>query len=471
MEKRARRERLDALEEELVAALEAEEEATSLAAGAGTASHRAAAGEAPRDEAPRAAPEAVRAPAGEIVSGLLREEVRRRALAGQRLDGRAPGVIRPIRGETALLPAAHGSAFFARGETHALATCTLGTAADEQLIEDLDGLRRERFLLHYNFPPYSVGEVRPLRATGRREIGHGHLARRALLPMIPDAEACPYTIRIESEITSSNGSSSMATVCAASLALMDAGVPLMRPVAGIAMGLISDGECSVILSDILGDEDHLGDMDFKVAGTAKGITAVQLDNKLGSLSRETLRAALDQAREGRREILARMEAICAAPRPEVPPHAPRVVVRRIRPARIRDLIGPGGRHIQELQQSTGVRIDVSDDGRVRIFAPPGAALREAEQRVRHLTGEPIVGRIYRGQVTGVTDFGCFVELFRGIEGLVHVSDLARERVEHPSAVAALGDEMVVKVLGVSEEGKIRLSRKAALGAEAAEIEG
>ncbi len=401
----------------------------------------------------------------------LRDVIRDRALAGQRLDGRGIEEVRPISGEVAWLQSAHGSSLFSRGETQAVVTCTLGTGENEQLIEDLHGVHKEAFLLHYNFPPYSVGEVRPMRGPSRRDIGHGTLARWALRAVLPEADAFPFTIRVESEITSSNGSSSMATVCGGSLALMDAGVPIREPVAGIAMGLIASGDRSVILTDILGDEDHLGDMDFKVAGTAGGITAVQLDNKLGSLPREVLARALEQARKGRLHILEQMRGICPQPRAEPPAHAPRVLFRQIRPARIRDLIGPGGRHIKSVQSETGVKVDVGDDGRVRIYGPPGARLKEADQRVHFLTGEPRVGGIYRGRVAGVTEFGCFVELFHGIDGLVHVSDLDTTQVEHPSQVATVGEEMVVKVLGASPEGKIRLSRKEALGASDAEIEG
>jgi polyribonucleotide nucleotidyltransferase len=316
-----------------------------------------------------------------------------------------------------------------------------------------------------------VGEVRPLRGPGRREIGHGNLARRALAPVLPAPDAFPYTIRVESEILSSNGSSSMASVCGGTLALMDAGVPIRRPVAGIAMGLIAEGERRVILSDILGDEDHLGDMDFKVAGTEAGVTALQLDNKLGSLPRDVLAQALDQARRGRLHILGEMRQICAEPRREPPVHAPRVSVLRIRPVRIRDLIGPGGRHIQGIQQATGVKIDISDDGRVQIFGPPGARLREAEAQVRRYTGTPVVGCVYLGRVTGVKDFGCFVEIFHGIEGLVPIAELDEGRVESAASVAHLGDEMRVRLLGVTREGKLQLSRKAALGADASEIEG
>ncbi len=400
----------------------------------------------------------------------LRGEIRRHAASGRRLDGRGATEIRPISGEVGCLPGAHGSSLFTRGETQALVTCTLGTGGDEQLLEEPAGIRHEPFLLHYNFPPYSVGEIRPLRGPGRREIGHGHLAEMALRATLPARDRFPYTIRIESEITSSNGSSSMATVCGATLALMDAGVPLSRPVAGIAMGLITDGGHSAILSDILGDEDHLGDMDFKVAGTAQGVTALQLDNKLGSLSRDILATALAQAREGRLHILAAMHAICPVHREEVPAHAPHVLVRQVRPVRIRDLIGPGGRHIQGIQQDTGVKIDVDDTGRVLIYGAPGARMREAEQRVRHYTGEPQVGRYYRGRVTAVKDFGCFVEIFHGIEGLVPMAQLDHQRVERAADVAAPGEEMIVKVLGTTREGKLELSRKDALGVSASEIE-
>ncbi len=405
----------------------------------------------------------------EVAERVLREAIRARALDGQRLDGRGPDDVRPISGEVGWLPGAHGSAVFTRGETQAMVTCTLGTSQDEQLVEGLTGVRRESFLLHYTFPPYSVGEVRPLRGPGRREIGHGALARRALHPLLPDPEAFPFTIRLDSEITSSNGSSSMATVCGAALALQDAGVPLRRPVAGVAMGLIVAGERSVVLTDILGDEDHLGDMDFKVAGTAEGVTAVQMDNKVGSLPRAVLEHALELARRGRLHILAEMARICSGPRQELRPNVPQVRFLRIRPARIRDLIGPGGRHIQSIEADTGAKVDVADDGRVRIFGSAGTRLDEAERRARYLTGEPRVGAIYRGRVTGIMDFGCFVELFYGIEGLVHVSELAEGRVEHPGSITAVGEELLVKVLGTSEEGKIQLSHRAAAGADPSEI--
>ena len=404
-----------------------------------------------------------------ITADAIRAEIRARALKGQRLDGRGPTDVRSISGEVGWLPSAHGSSIFTRGETQALVTCTLGSVQDEQMVESLAGIHKESFMLHYNFPPFSVGEVRPMRGPGRREIGHGALARRALRGMLPATESFPFTIRLESDIASSNGSSSMATVCGGTLALLDAGVPIRRPVAGVAMGLIVAGDERVILTDILGDEDHLGDMDFKVAGTEEGITAVQMDNKVGSLPRETLRAALEQARSARLTILAEMARILPGARAEIARHIPQVRFRQIRPVRIRDLIGPGGRHIQGVQSETGVKIDVDEEGRVKIFGPPGAKLREAEERVHYLTGEPVVGGIYRGRVTNVLDFGCFVELFQGIEGLVHVTQLDEERVEHPSDIAKPGDEMLVKVLGTTADGKIELSRREALGADPTEI--
>ncbi len=407
----------------------------------------------------------------EVVADALRTEIRGRALRDQRLDGRRPDEVRTITGETSLLPTAHGSSLFTRGETQAVVTCTLASSDSEQLVESLHGVHKEAFLLHYNFPPYSVGEARPMRGPGRREIGHGWLARRALLPVLPSPDSYPYTIRLDSEITSSNGSSSMATVCGSSLALMDAGVPIVRPVAGIAMGLISDGSDFAILTDILGDEDHLGDMDFKVAGTTEGITAVQLDNKLGSLPPEILARAMTQAKDARLHILERMSEICAGPRDEAPSHAPKMFTRKIRPSRIRDLIGAGGRTIQALQQETDVKLDVGQDGLVRIQAGPDAKLKEALKRIDFLTGEPRVGGFYRGRVTSVTDFGCFVEIFQGIEGLVHVSELDAARVDDPRQIATAGEEMLVKVLGTTHDGKIKLSRKAALDADPADVDG
>lgn len=385
-----------------------------------------------------------------------------------RVDGRGPAEIRPIFADAGILPRVHGSSLFTRGETQALVVATLGTARDEQENETLSGTERERFQLHYSFPPYSVGEVRPLRGPGRREIGHGNLAYRGLLAVIPPASKFPYTIKIESEITESNGSSSMATVCGGCLALMDAGVPIRRPVAGIAMGLISDREQAVVLSDILGAEDHLGDMDFKVAGTTEGVTAVQLDNKLGWLPHDLLVRALEQAREGRLHILNEMSQALAEPRPELAPTAPRIQVMKIGTHRIRFLIGPAGKTIRDVEATTGATVEVTDDGTVKLFGPDRDSLRAAEKRVQQLTGEPEVGKLYRGVVTGVKEFGCFVRLFEGIEGLVHISELDNARVAEASQVASEGDTMIVKVLG-TDRGKISLSRKAALGADDSDI--
>lgn len=404
------------------------------------------------------------------LADLESEILRRNILEGEiRADGRNPRQIRRIEAVAGAIPRVHGSALFTRGETQALAVLTLGTGRDEQEVESLDGTVRDRFLLFYSFPPYSVGETRPLRGPGRREIGHGNLARRALEGVLPPAEAFPYTIKLESEITESNGSSSMATVCAGCLALMDGGVPVRRPVAGIAMGLICDGERTAILSDILGVEDHLGDMDFKVAGTEEGICAVQLDNKIGSLPFDVLEGALGQAREGRLHILQEMRKALSGPRGDLSPLAPRVAIMKIAPHRIRDLIGPGGRHIQDLQADTGTRVDVQDDGTVRVYAQEAGALPHARRRILDLTGEPEVGKFYRGTVTGVKEFGCFVRLFQGIEGLVHASELAPGPIRDTAQVATEGDEMVVKVLGV-DNGRIALSRRQAMDVRGAEIE-
>lgn len=394
-------------------------------------------------------PGAIEAILDRLLHGLARDLV---LTASRRMDGRGQSDIRPISGEVAWLPRAHGSAVFTRGETQALVVCTLGTGHDEQEVESLAGIHRERFQLNYNFPPYSVGEVRPLRGPGRREIGHGALALRALTPTIPPFEAFPYTIRIESEIAESNGSSSMATVCGSSLALMDAGVPVARPVAGVAMGLILDGERVAILSDIIGDEDHLGDMDFKVAGTEQGITAVQMDNKVGSLPRPVLEQALAEARSGRLHILGEMAKILARPRAQPAPHAPRIAMVKIRPNRIRDLIGPGGRIIQELQADTGTKIDVDDAGTVRIAATGGTGLEAALRQVHELCCEPEVGKVYRGTVTGVKEFGCFVRVMGSIEGLVPAAAL------RGAGEIGEGDFMDVRVLGVDDRGRIRLVR-------------
>lgn len=404
-----------------------------------------------------------------LIHDLGRTILRRRALAGLRADGRGPTDIRPIWSETGWLPRCHGSAIFTRGETQALISATLGTGMDEQKIETLAGEVKERFLLHYNFPPYSVGEVRALRGPGRREIGHGNLAHRALEPLLPAAERFPYTIRLVSDISESNGSSSMATVCGGSLALMDAGVPMERPVAGIAMGMIAEGGQFVVLSDILGDEDHLGDMDFKIAGTAEGITAIQMDNKVGALPAEVLSGALEQARQGRLHILGKMAETLAASRPELHPKAPRMVALRIRPERIRDLIGSGGRTIQEIQATSGATVNVSDDGLVKVFCAEAAGLAEALRRIRQQTLEPEVGMVYDGLVTGVTDFNAFVRLGAVVEGRLHVSELDRGRVGRVQDLLKVGDTVRVRVMGVDHQGKIVLSRRAALGADDSEV--
>jgi polyribonucleotide nucleotidyltransferase len=394
----------------------------------------------------------------------LKRQVVREAIihAGRRLDGRGLADIRPITCEVEVLPRTHGSALFTRGETQALVVATLGTSSDEQKIDALIGEQYKKFMLHYNFPPFSTGEVKFLRSPGRREIGHGALAERALTPVLPTEEEFPYTIRIVSEILESNGSSSMATVCGGSLSLMDAGVPIKAPVAGVAMGLIKESEEVRVLSDILGDEDHLGDMDFKIAGTAKGVTAVQMDIKISGVTRAIMQQALEQARAGRLHILAVMGETLARPRGELSVHAPRIVTIRIKPDRIRDLIGPGGKVIRAIVEETGAKIDVEDDGTVYVASADGEAMQKAIDRIRALTAEAEVGKIYRGTVRKIVDFGAFVEIFPGTDGLVHISQLADERVRKVSDVIKEGDVISVKVLEVDKSGKIRLSRKEAL---------
>jgi len=380
----------------------------------------------------------------------------------RRIDGRGLTDIRPITSEVQVLPRTHGSAVFTRGETQALVVATLGTSSDEQKIDALIGETYKKFMLHYNFPPFSVGEVKFLRSPGRREIGHGALAERAVAAVLPDETEFPYTIRVVSEILESNGSSSMATVCGSSLALMDAGVPLKAPVAGIAMGLIREGDEVRVLSDILGDEDHLGDMDFKVAGTADGVTAVQMDIKIGGVTREIMRDALYQARAGRLHILERMREGIAAPRSEVSLYAPRITTLKIKVDRIRDVIGPGGKVIRGIIEETGVKIDVEDDGTIYIASADGAAMSKAIEWVQRLTAEAEVGKTYRGVVKKIMDFGAFVEILPGTDGLVHISQLAPQRVQNVRDVLNEGDEVMVKVLEIDKSGKIRLSRKEAL---------
>jgi polyribonucleotide nucleotidyltransferase len=378
---------------------------------------------------------------------------------GKRIDGRDTRTVRPVTCEVGLLPRVHGSALFQRGETQSIVTTTLGTSSDEQKIDGLLGERWKRFLLHYNFAPFSTGETKPMRGPGRREIGHGALAERALVRMMPDKDKFPYTVRIVSETLESNGSSSMAAVCGGTLSLMDAGVPIKAPVAGVAMGLITDGTRVAILTDILGDEDHLGDMDFKVCGTARGVTAIQMDIKVESVSREILTRALEQAREGRLHILDKMLEALPATRPDLSPYAPRITTLRVKPDQIRLIIGPGGKTIKGIVDATGVAIDVEDDGTVNIASSDSDAVKRAIDIVKGLTAEPEIGAVYKGTVKRVVEFGAFVEILPGTDGLVHISELAYERVERVEDVLKEGDEVEVKVLSVDREGKIRLSRK------------
>jgi polyribonucleotide nucleotidyltransferase len=377
----------------------------------------------------------------------------------KRIDGRDMKTIRPIATEVGILPRVHGSALFQRGETQAIVTTTLGTSSDEQKIDALTGERWKRFLLHYNFPPFSTGETKPMRGPGRREIGHGALAERALARMMPEQERFPYTIRIVSETLESNGSSSMAAVCGGTLSLMDAGVPLKAPVAGIAMGLISDGQKTAILSDILGDEDHLGDMDFKVCGTQRGVTAIQMDIKIAGLSREILTRALDQAREGRLFILGKMNETLGTARTELSKYAPRITTIKVKPDQIRLVIGPGGKTIKGIIDQTGVAIDVEDDGTVNVASSDSDAVKKALDIIKGLTAEPEVGQTYKGAVQRITDFGAFVELLPGTDGLLHISEMAHTRVDKVTDVMKEGDVVEVKVLSVDRDGKVRLTRR------------
>ncbi|MDD3608602.1 MAG: polyribonucleotide nucleotidyltransferase [Halothiobacillaceae bacterium] len=404
------------------------------------------------------------APAGKVLDAVYALEsriVRNSILDGApRIDGRDTRSIRPITVRTGVLPRVHGSALFTRGETQALVVATLGTARDAQLIDAVEGERKDAFMLHYNFPPFSVGETGRFGAPKRREIGHGNLARRGVTPVLPGQEEFPYVIRVVSEITESNGSSSMATVCGSSLALMDAGVPTRAPVAGIAMGLIKEGERFAVLSDILGDEDHLGDMDFKVAGTANGITALQMDIKINGITREIMDIALRQAREGRLHILGIMNAALQTPREEVSEHAPRFVSFRINPDKIREVIGKGGATIQAITRETGTTIDINDDGQITIAAVHKDAAAEARRRIELITAEVEVGRVYEGKVARIVDFGAFVTLLPGKDGLLHISQICEERVENVSDKLSEGQMVRVKVLEVDKQGRIRLSMKA-----------
>ncbi len=384
-----------------------------------------------------------------------------------RADGRGPSDIRPITCEVGVLPRTHGSALFTRGETQSLAVVTLGTTDDEQRIDALEGEYFRTFMLHYNFPPFSVGEARPLRSPGRREVGHGALAERALKSMIPPKDKFPYTLRIVSDILESNGSSSMATVCGGTLALMDAGVPIKEPVAGIAMGLIKEGDQVLVLSDILGLEDHLGDMDFKVTGTKRGITALQMDIKISGITPELMRHALDQAKAGRLHILEQMQKALSSPRAKLSPFAPRIYPMKIKQEKIRDVIGPGGKMIRSIIAETGVKINVEDTGDITIASSDEASAQKAIEMIKRLVQEVEVGKIYLGTVRKIMDFGAFVEVLPGTDGLVHISQLAHHRVKSVSDEVSEGEQILVKVLEIDKQGKIRLSRKEAMPAPSA----
>ncbi len=394
----------------------------------------------------------------DILRGMILDE-------GKRLDGRSFTEVRPITCEVGILPRAHGSALFTRGETQALGTTTLGTSYDDQRLDSVIGMSSKTFMLHYNFQPFCVGEARMLRAPGRREIGHGVLAERTIRSVIPDNEEFPYTIRVVSEILESNGSSSMATVCAGTLSLMDAGVPIKAPVAGVAMGLVVEGDKVAVLTDILGDEDHLGDMDFKITGSRNGVTAVQMDIKIKGVTQEIMSRALEQAREARLLILDEMQNAIAEPRPEVSSYAPKVTSIEINPEKIKDIIGPGGKNIKAIQSESETRIDIEESGKVSIYAPNTEAAEIAIRAIKRFTQEAEVDQVYLGKVVKIMDFGAFVEILPGTDGLVHISQLAHERVQRVNDVVNEGDEILVKVLGIDKQGKIRLSRKAVLDSD------
>ena len=398
---------------------------------------------------------------GDILKALEKDIVRKDILkTGQRIDSRDTKTVRQISVEVGSLPRTHGSALFTRGETQAIVVTTLGTGQDEQIIDGLAEDYREHFMLHYNFPPYSVGEAGRFGFTGRREVGHGKLAWRAIRPLMPSKEDFPYTIRVVSEITESNGSSSMATVCGASLSLMDAGVPLAKPVAGIAMGLIKDDDDYAVLSDILGDEDHLGDMDFKVAGTEDGITSLQMDIKITSITEEIMKVALAQARDGRLHILDEMAKGLGAARQDISENAPRITMIKIPKDKIREVIGPGGKMIREICEVTGTKIDLDDDGTVKVAAVDQKATEAAIEWIRNITAEPEIGAIYTGRVVKTVDFGAFVNFMGSKDGLVHISELAPERVGKTTDIINVGDEVKVKLIGIDDRGKVKLSLKA-----------
>ena len=406
---------------------------------------------------PRFEPEAVRS----AIESLEKRIVRGRILAGEkRIDGRDTRTVRPIHIRTGVLPRVHGSALFTRGETQALVITTLGTARDAQIIDAIQGERREHFMLHYNFPPFCVGETGRVGSPKRREIGHGRLAKRGVAAVMPSEEEFPYSIRVVSEITESNGSSSMASVCGSSLSMMDAGVPLKAPVAGVAMGLIKEGDKFAVLTDIMGDEDHLGDMDFKVAGTSDGVTALQMDIKIDGITREIMQTALAQANEARMHILGEMNKVISAPRQTMSDYAPRYITFKINPDRIRDVIGKGGATIRSITEETGTSIDISDDGMVKIASVDAAAGEAARKRVEELTADVEVGKVYEGKVAKLMDFGAFVTILPGKDGLVHISQISDERVQNVSDKLSEGDIVKVKVLEVDKQGRIRLSMKA-----------
>jgi polyribonucleotide nucleotidyltransferase len=379
-----------------------------------------------------------------------------------RIDGRDTKTVRPIACEVGFLPRAHGSGLFTRGETQVLGTVTLGTGEDEQMIDALGGLEKKKFLLHYNFPPFSVGETGRMGGQSRREIGHGNLAERALKAVVPDFEKFPYTIRVVSEVLESNGSSSMGTVCSGILALLDAGVPIKGNVAGIAMGLIKEGDRIAILSDILGDEDHLGDMDFKVAGTREGITSVQMDLKIDSITLDVMDQALRQAKDGRLHILTEMEKVMSKPRGEISQFAPRIETIKIKPEKVREVIGAGGKVIKGIIEETGVKMDIEDDGTIHIASSDPAMTKRAIEIVNAICAEAEIGRVYKGKVVRIMDFGAFVEIFPNTQGLLHISEISNERVRQVTDVLKEGEEVEVKVLDIDRAGRIKLSRKAIL---------
>jgi polyribonucleotide nucleotidyltransferase len=398
-----------------------------------------------------------------ILEETIYTEMRRMILEdGRRIDNRKLNEIRPISCAAGILPRTHGSALFTRGQTQSLGVVTLGATSDSLIIDGLDPETRKKFYLHYNFPPFSVGEARPMRSPGRREIGHGALAERALAQVMPEASEFPYTVRIVSEILSSNGSSSMASVCSGSLSLMDAGVPIKAPVAGIAMGLIKENDNFKVLSDILGDEDHFGDMDFKVAGTEKGVSALQMDIKINGVTLEIMKTALAQAKEGRLHILGEMNKAIQTPREDLSQFAPRIVTIEIDPEKMRNVIGPGGKTIRKITEETKVSIETGDDGKILIMSPDGAANQKAIEMIRLITEDAEIGKIYTGKVKRIMKFGAFVEILPGIEGMVHISQLEDRRVNEVEDVVNIGDEVRVKVIEIDGQGRVNLSRKAAM---------